>query len=97
MSIEEITDDDLAVSKKTNTKWKSSTICGTASQKCGTAPQKVEQVLEAGHCFTNCGIVPQKVAQLLLNVACYFKMWNSVPLLIAYHMVVDRHTHHYSG
>ena len=48
----------LAVSKKTDTKWNSSifveqfhflwnssTICGTASNKCGTAPQKVEHVL----------------------------------------------------
>ena len=77
--------------------WNTSTICGTASQNCGTAPQKVEQVLKAGHCLTNCGTVPQKVAQLLLNVACYFKMWNSVPLLTAYHIVVDRHTHHYFG
>ena len=27
-----------AVSKKTDTKWNSSTNCGTASQKCGTVP-----------------------------------------------------------
>ena len=27
-----------AVSKKTDTKWNSSTFCGTASQKCGTVP-----------------------------------------------------------
>ena len=48
-------------------------------------------MLKAGHCSTNCETVPQKVEQLLLKVACYFKMWNSVPLLIAHHIVVDRH------
>ena len=31
-----------------------------------------------------------KVEQLLLKEACYFKMWYSEPLLIAYHIVVDR-------
>ena len=77
--------------------WNSSTICGTVTQKCGTALQKVEQVLKAGHCSTNCGTVPQKVKQLLLKVACYFKMWYSVPLLIAYHIVLDRHTNFYFG
>ena len=53
--------------------WNSSTICGTTSQKCGTAPQTVEQVLKAGHCITNCGTVPKFVELLLLKVACYFK------------------------
>ena len=28
-------------------------------QKCGTDPQKVEQVLKAGHSSTNCETVPQ--------------------------------------
>ena len=49
----------------------SSTVCRTASQKCGTAPQKVEQVLKAGHSSTNCGRAPQQfynlVEQLLLK------------------------------
>ena len=50
----------MAVSKKTDKKWNSSTICGTASQKCGIARQKVEQVLKAGYYSTNCETVPQK-------------------------------------
>ena len=42
-------------------------------KKCGTAPQKVKQVLKAGHCSTNCGTVSQFVKQLLLKVAvCHF-------------------------
>ena len=63
----------IAVSKKTDTKWNSSTFCRTASQKFRTAPQKVEQVMKAGYRITNCGTVPQFVEQLLLKVACYFK------------------------
>ena len=69
--------------------WNSSTICGTAPQfveqrpkNVEQLPKKVEQVLKAGRCFTNCGTVSQRVEQLLLKVACYFKMWNSVPHLI---------------
>ena len=94
--------ENLAVSKETDTKWNSSTNSGTVpqfeeprtvSQKCGTALQKVEQVLKSGHCSTNCGTVPQCVEKLLLKVeqvqwtarrkspiTCYFKMWYSVPL-----------------
>ena len=75
--------------------WSSSKICGTTSQKCGTAPQKVEQVLKARHCSTDCGTVPQFVEQLLLKVTCHFKMWNSVPLFIACFIVVDRQTNYY--
>ena len=52
----------------------------SSSTICGTGPQKVEQVLKAGHCSTNCGTVPKFVEQLLLKVACYFEMWTSVPL-----------------
>ena len=44
-----------AVSKKTDTKWNSFTFFGTASQKCGKAPKKVEQLLKASHCSTICG------------------------------------------
>ena len=47
------------------------------SKKCGTAHQKVEQVLKAGHCSTNCRTVPQLVEQLLLKGTCYSKMWKS--------------------
>ena len=36
---------------------------------------------------TKSGTAPPKT----LKVACYFKMWNGVPLLIGYHIVVDRH------
>ena len=43
--------------------WNSSIICGTASQNRGTAPQKVEQVLKAGHSSRNCGTVSQIVEQ----------------------------------
>ena len=52
-----------AVFKKTDTKWNSSTICGTVSQKMWNSSQKVEQVLKA---IT----VPQKVEQ-------FHNLWNS--------------------
>ena len=35
--------------------WNSSTFCGTASQQCGIAAKKVEQVLWAGLSSMNCG------------------------------------------
>ena len=47
--------DDRHKVEKFHFLWNSSTISGTASQKCGTALQKVEQVLKAGNCSTNCG------------------------------------------
>ena len=49
--------------------WNSPTICRTAYQKCWTAPQKVEQVLKAGHCSTNYGTVLQFVEQ-------FNNLWN---------------------
>ena len=68
--------ENLAVSKETDTKWNSSTNSGTVpqfeeprtvSQKCGTAPQKVEQVLKSGHCSTNCGTAPAKSGTGTMN------------------------------
>ena len=50
-----------AVSGKTDTKWNSSTFCGSASQK-------VEQGLKADHCSKKRGTVTQIVEQLLLKV-----------------------------
>ena len=39
--------------------WNIPTICGTASHKFGTAPQKVEQVLQAGRNSINFGTVTE--------------------------------------
>ena len=84
MSIEEITDDDLAGSKKTDTKWNSSTFCGTVSQfveqrpnNVGQLPKKVELVLYADLRSTNCGTEGQHRAVII-----FFLLYNQAKISI---------------
>ena len=58
-------------------------------------PKNVEHLPKKWNRCRKWVTVPQIVEQLLLKVTCYFNMWSSVPLLIAFDIVVDRHTNYY--